>query len=80
MEGIWITLGTDEAYGGKERCIWNPQRSVWWGRRWVKDEVEEVRLLISAVSKDGTPGNSEGTVNILESDWGKGTLCSLTEM
>lgn len=50
-----------------ERCIWSPQRWMWWGRGRVRDEVDDLMQLISAMGKNGAQGNTEGKVNILES-------------
>lgn len=76
IQGIWITLGTDEAYRG-ERCIWSPQRCMWLRRGW--DQVEEWRQLISTVSKNDTLRNTEGKLNILQSHQRKGRYFMLTD-
>lgn len=56
IQGIWITLGTDEAYGGK--VLWSQQRHLWRGRR-TGGGAGRMDVLISAVSMEGALGNAE---------------------
>lgn len=76
IQSIWITLGTDEACRGK-RCIWSPQRCMWLRRG--QGQVEEGTQLLSTKSKNDTPRNTEGRLNILQSRQGKGRYVTLTD-